>query len=368
MVPAALVERDERHAGLDQAAGEQAALAERRCGRSGRGPCRVSRPMSKARWASRRATSGRSPARSTRRAPRPGRRPPCRRTGGSGRRGRGGRGGGRTGRRPGRGAGRRRGRGSPALFGSSGTTNGAYFAPRKFGPPERDMLGIEKYGGSPPTAPRSCAATEPEAGVEADERAAADRDPGRGAGHHVVVARAVVPLVVADRPDDRRACRRSPPAASSARRSGRRGPAWRSARTRRGSRSGAAAWGRTSRSGSARRPSRSGCSSSAGRPASAASPRSRRASTRPPPIRAPRPRRRQSRRVVDSQFVEIPIGSRLHQNGAVGRRPADQSLKTNSAEFSSAHSRSSIAARRSTRGRRTATRRRSRSSSVGNRP
>ena len=29
-------------------------------------------------------------------------------------------------------------------LGSSATTNGAYFAPRKFGPPERDMRGIEK--------------------------------------------------------------------------------------------------------------------------------------------------------------------------------------------------------------------------------
>src|SRR3954447_12953075 len=37
--------------------------------------------------------------------------------------------------------------------------------------------------------------------------------------------------------------------------------------------------------------------------APAATPRSRRASTRPPPIRAPRPSRRQSRRVTDSQFV-----------------------------------------------------------------
>ena len=46
----------------------------------------------------------------------------------------------------------------------SGTTNGAYFAPRKFGPPERVMLGIEKYGGRPPVAPRSLAVTEPRLG------------------------------------------------------------------------------------------------------------------------------------------------------------------------------------------------------------
>ena len=39
--------------------------------------------------------------------------------------------------------------------------------------------------------------------MEADEGAAADRDARRGAGHHVVVAGAVVALVVADRADDR---------------------------------------------------------------------------------------------------------------------------------------------------------------------
>src|SRR5262245_3999384 len=49
----------------------------------------------------------------------------------------------------------------PALFGSPPTTNGAYFAPRKFGPPDRDMLGIEKYAGSPAGAPFSHATTEP---------------------------------------------------------------------------------------------------------------------------------------------------------------------------------------------------------------
>ena len=83
-------------------------------------------------------------------------------------------------------------------------------------------------------------------------------------------------------------------------------------------------------------------------PAAAASPRSRRASTRPPPIRAPRPSRRQSRRVVDSQFVRCPSGSRSSRHGrSVG---SGQSLKTNSAEFSKAQSRSSTAARRSTPG------------------
>ena len=40
------------------------------------------------------------------------------------------------------------------------------------------------------------------AGMEADKRAAADRDPRRGAGHHVMVAGAVVALVVAHRTDD----------------------------------------------------------------------------------------------------------------------------------------------------------------------
>src|SRR5215213_1814295 len=47
------------------------------------------------------------------------------------------------------------------LLGSSPTTNGAYLAPRKFGPPERDMLGMEKYGGSPAGAPFSDATTDP---------------------------------------------------------------------------------------------------------------------------------------------------------------------------------------------------------------
>src|SRR5438270_7145404 len=51
-----------------------------------------------------------------------------------------------------------------AWFGLSDTTNGAYLAPRKFGPPERDMLGIEKYGGNPPFDPRSDAVTEPRLG------------------------------------------------------------------------------------------------------------------------------------------------------------------------------------------------------------
>ena len=42
-----------------------------------------------------------------------------------------------------------------------------------------------------------------QARMEADERAAADGNARRGAGHHVVVARAVVALVVADRADHR---------------------------------------------------------------------------------------------------------------------------------------------------------------------
>src|SRR5687767_13219492 len=50
------------------------------------------------------------------------------------------------------------------LFGLSSTTNGAYRAPRKFGPPERDILGIEKYAGNPAGAPRSLAVTEPKLG------------------------------------------------------------------------------------------------------------------------------------------------------------------------------------------------------------
>src|SRR4051812_47937064 len=40
----------------------------------------------------------------------------------------------------------------------------------------------------------------------------------------------------------------------------------------------------------------------------AASPRSRKASTSPPPMNAPSPSRGQSRRVIDSQFLKIPIG------------------------------------------------------------
>ena len=49
-----------------------------------------------------------------------------------------------------------------------------------------------------------------EAGMEADERPAADRNARRRTGHHVVVAGAVVALVVADRADDGQlvACRR----------------------------------------------------------------------------------------------------------------------------------------------------------------
>jgi hypothetical protein len=49
----------------------------------------------------------------------------------------------------------------PWLFGSPPTTNGAYFAPRKFGPPERDIDGMEKYAGSPAGAPFSAAVTDP---------------------------------------------------------------------------------------------------------------------------------------------------------------------------------------------------------------
>src|SRR5688572_6700743 len=49
----------------------------------------------------------------------------------------------------------------PLRFGSSPTTNGAYFAPRKFGPPDRDMVGMLKYAGSPAGAPFSHATTDP---------------------------------------------------------------------------------------------------------------------------------------------------------------------------------------------------------------
>src|SRR5262249_45831310 len=91
----------------------------------------------------------------------------------------------------------------PVWLGSSATTKGAYFEPRKFGPPERDMVGIEKYAGSPAGGPLPAAAARAHPGVEADEGAAADRDARRGAGHHVVVAGAVVALVVADRPHHR---------------------------------------------------------------------------------------------------------------------------------------------------------------------
>ena len=38
--------------------------------------------------------------------------------------------------------------------------------------------------------------------MKADKRAAADRDARRRAGHHVVIARAVIALIVADRADD----------------------------------------------------------------------------------------------------------------------------------------------------------------------
>ncbi len=43
----------------------------------------------------------------------------------------------------------------------------------------------------------------PDARVEADKRPATDRDSRRRAGHHIMITCAVVPLVVADRPDDR---------------------------------------------------------------------------------------------------------------------------------------------------------------------
>jgi hypothetical protein len=55
-----------------------------------------------------------------------------------------------------------------------------------------------------------------------------------------------------------------------------------------------------------------------------ASPRSRNASIKPPPIKAPRPSRRQSRRVVDSQFVEVPIGASDQVRGK--ERPASPPL------------------------------------------
>ena len=130
--------------------------------------------------------------------------------------------------------------------------------------------------------------------MEADERAAADRNPRRGAGHHVVVAGAVVALVVADRADDRRTCRRSPASRCHVLREVHAGDlAWRSARTRRESRPARRAWDRTFRSASGRRPARSGCSSSAF--AAAAAPVGRLAARAaagrpsPPPASAPRP-------------------------------------------------------------------------------
>src|SRR5690349_12184899 len=50
------------------------------------------------------------------------------------------------------------------LLGLSARTKGAYFAPRKFGPPERDICGIEKYAGRLLAVPRSWAVTEPRLG------------------------------------------------------------------------------------------------------------------------------------------------------------------------------------------------------------
>ena len=52
---------------------------------------------------------------------------------------------------------------------------------------------------SPAGAPISVSDHRAEAGMEADERPAADRDARRSPGHHVVVAGPVVALIVADR-------------------------------------------------------------------------------------------------------------------------------------------------------------------------
>ena len=40
-------------------------------------------------------------------------------------------------------------------------TNGACFAPRKLGPPERDTCGIDMYAGMPSRTPRLHDTTEP---------------------------------------------------------------------------------------------------------------------------------------------------------------------------------------------------------------
>ena len=64
------------------------------------------------------------------------------------------------------------------------------------------MLGNRKVGGQPARRRPLVGRHRAQAGMKADERAAADRNARRRAGHHVVVAGAVVALVVADRADD----------------------------------------------------------------------------------------------------------------------------------------------------------------------
>ena len=164
MVPAAFVERDERHAGLDQPAGQQAALADGRAAvrladgvrlaadvERGLGLLRADQVVALLvvlveghhRVARRRLGDPPEPIDAA-----PQVAPAV---------------------EPGVGSPRRAGTTSrtrkPSRFGLSGTTNGAYFAPRKFGPPERDIAGIEKYAGRPWfDAPRSWATTEPRLG------------------------------------------------------------------------------------------------------------------------------------------------------------------------------------------------------------
>ena len=164
VVPAAFVEGDERHAGLDQPPGEQGSAGRRSCGRRRRGPggsrggCRR-RPGPPA------TTSGRSPARNTRRGPGPGRRRLRRRSGGSGRPGRGGRGGRRTGR-----SSRPRGRAT--------SRTRKLVAVRVVGHDERGVLGAQEV-----RARRSATSRDREVGRQAAARLPArGRRPSRGWG------------------------------------------------------------------------------------------------------------------------------------------------------------------------------------------